>query len=72
MQKGASIERMLEEKSIKVINMQKQRQLEAKLKNEMALARAKANESKIISQKHHWQSERHQVSQQQDIFANPT
>lgn len=61
--KANSLEKLLEQKSKQVMELQQRRQLEVKAKIEQALARVKANESRILQQK--------QESDQQYMSVSP-
>jgi len=60
-EKTQSLEKIIEVKSQTVMEMQRKRQEEARLKNETALARAKANENKMRSLRHKSQLEKFQI-----------
>ena len=62
MQKSRSLEQILELKTSKVLDIHKKRQIELKQKNEMALARVRANESKIFEEREKSVTEKQKVS----------
>jgi len=64
--KEKSIETMLSQKSEQVLDQQRRRQEEARLKNEQALQRAKINESRVLENRHNSILQRRRREQEQE------